>query len=54
MQNPDIDFFQKANIIIHVKNTKHQKPSGKKPMLLVFTGQIAMVIAHDENDQIPV
>jgi hypothetical protein len=53
MQNPDIDFFQKAIITNHVKNTKHQKPSGKKPMQLVFTCQNYMVIAHDENDQIP-
>ena len=32
MQNPDIDFFQKANVDTHVKNTKNIKHSGNKPM----------------------
>jgi hypothetical protein len=45
MQKPDIDLFQKANIISHVKNTKSIKPSGNKPMLSFPTSQKAMVIA---------
>jgi hypothetical protein len=45
MQKPDIDLFQKSNIIIHVKNIKSIKPSGNKPMRQLPTGQKAMVIA---------
>lgn len=52
MQKSDIDLFQKHAIATHVKNTKHQKRSGNKPMRLVLTGQKAMVISHVENDQI--
>lgn len=44
MQKSDIDLFQKANIIIHVKNTKNIKLSGNNPMLSVFTRQNVMVI----------
>jgi hypothetical protein len=44
MQKPDIDFFQKANMIIHVKNTKSIKPSGNKPMQQLPNGQNRMVI----------
>jgi hypothetical protein len=52
MQKSDIEDFQKHTIATHVKNTKHQKCSGNKPMQPVLTGQKAMVIAHVENDQI--
>ena len=52
MQKSDIDPFQKHTIATHVKNTKHQKRAGNKPMQPVLTGQKAMVIAHVENDQI--
>jgi hypothetical protein len=52
MQKSDIDPFQKHTIATHVKNTKHQKRSGNKPMQPVLTCQKAMVIFHVENDQI--